>query len=228
MNGTLFVVATPIGNREDITLRALRILKEADIIAAEDTRHTGNLLKHFEIRKPLISCHQNSNPEKILHLLAEGKNVTLVTDAGTPGISDPGTKFVSIAIAEGYSVIPIPGASAFLTALSASGFPTNTFSFLGYAPQKKGRETFFRSLTEKDETLVFYESTHRIVKCVESLEKEIPHRQIILARELTKLHEEFLRGTPQEIQETITHIPEKQKGEFVVLIAPISFSRQRQ
>lgn len=222
-SGILFVVATPIGNREDITLRALRTLQEVDVIAAEDTRHTGNLLKHFEISKPIVSCHQNSNPEKILYLLAEGKSVALVTDAGTPGISDPGTKFVSATVSAGFSISSIPGASAFLTALSASGFPANTFSFLGYAPQKKGRETFFRSLREQKETVIFYESTHRILKCLESLVKEIPNRQIVVARELTKLHEEFLRGTPEDAQEVLKHSPEKQKGEFVVLVAPDRF-----
>lgn len=219
MIGKLSVVGTPIGNLADITLRAVETLQTADMIAAEDTRHAGILLKKYGISVPTVSFHQHSDPQKIITLLAAGKNVALISDAGTPGISDPGTRMVAEAIAAGFAVVPIPGPSALITALSAAGLPTDRFAFLGFVPHKKGRETFFRELIEIEYTTVFYESTHRILKCVEQMEKWIPERQIVLARELTKIHEEFLRGKPQDILNVFAQYPEKTKGEFVVLVA---------
>jgi 16S rRNA (cytidine1402-2'-O)-methyltransferase len=218
MKGTLYIVATPIGNMEDITYRAVRILQEADIIAAEDTRHTKKLFDRYNIHTPSISFHQHSDPKKILSLLEEGKNIALVSDAGTPGISDPGTALVSAAIKNNFSVSPLPGASAVITALCASGLPTNHFEFFGFLPQKKGRQTFYKNLQEKKCTAIFYESTHRIEKCAKEMCEFLPERKIVLARELTKMHEEFLRGTPEEILEIFQNEPVKQKGEFVVLV----------
>ena len=218
MKGVLYIVATPIGNREDITFRAVRILKEVDVIAAEDTRHSKKLFEHYHINTPTISFHQRSNPQKVLSLLAEGKNVALISDAGTPGISDPGTALVCAAIDAGFSVSPVPGCSAVITALCASGLSTHHFEFFGFLPQKKGRETFLKNLKEKKHTAIFYESTHRIEKCITQLQKFFPERKIVLARELTKMHEEFLRGTPAEILKILQTESIKQKGEFVVLI----------
>jgi 16S rRNA (cytidine1402-2'-O)-methyltransferase len=218
MSGTLSIVATPIGNREDITYRAVRILKEVDIIAAEDTRHAKKLFDCYNIHTPTISFHQHSHPQKILSLLQEGKNVALISDAGTPGISDPGTALVAAAIDANISVIPLPGASAVITALCGAGLPTNHFEFFGFLPQKKGRQTFYKNLQEKKHTTVFYESTHRIEKCVREMTEFLPERKIVLARELTKMHEEFLRGTPEEVLEILQTETVKQKGEFVVLV----------
>jgi 16S rRNA (cytidine1402-2'-O)-methyltransferase len=218
MNATLYVVGTPIGNREDVTFRAVRILKEVDCIAAEDTRHAKRILEKYHIETPTISFHAHSNPEKILSLLREGKNIALVSDAGTPGISDPGTKLIALAIEEGCIVSPLPGPSAVIAALCASGLPTDRFEFFGFLPQKKGRQTFYKNLIDCDHTAIFYESTHRIEKCVQEMHEYFPGRKIVLARELTKMYEEFLRGTPQEILDIFQEFPEKKKGEFVVLV----------
>lgn len=223
MKPTLYIVATPIGNLGDLSPRAINTLKEVDIIASEDTRHTKKLLMHFEIKTPSISFHAGSNPEKIINLLKEGKSIALVSDAGTPAISDPGVKLVSEAVKNGFLVSPIPGPSAFVSALSASGFPTNHFEFLGYFPHKKGREKILKGVSEKDHTIVFYESTHRILKFLKQASEIIPDRRIMLARELTKIYEEFLHGTPSEILEILEETPEKQKGEFTVVIGPKSF-----
>lgn len=218
MSGTLYVVATPIGNLGDITFRAIETLQAVDIIAAEDTRHAKKLLQKFNFSTPLISFHQHSNPEKILSLLREGKSIALISDAGTPGISDPGTVMISAAIAEGFSVSPLPGASAVITALCASSLPTNHFEFFGFLPQKKGRKTFFENLQQKEHTAIFYESTHRIEKCLKEMKEYLPERKIVLARELTKIYEEFLRGKAAEVLEIFEKTPEKKKGEFVVLV----------
>jgi 16S rRNA (cytidine1402-2'-O)-methyltransferase len=218
MSGTLFIVSTPIGNGEDITFRAVKMLKEVDIIAAEDTRHSKRLLQKWEVHTPLLSFHQHSNPEKVLSLLRKGKNVALISDAGTPGISDPGTNLVALSIAENIVVSPLPGPSAIISALCASGLPTNHFKFFGFLPQKKGRKTFFQNIAGITNTIIFYESTHRIEKCVREMCEYIPKRKIVLARELTKIYEEFLRGTPEEIYNIFQEFPEKKKGEFVVLI----------
>lgn len=215
----LYIVATPIGNLEDITLRAIRTLKEVDYIAAEDTRHSKILFDKYEIRKPTISFHAWSDDRKLqelIGLLKEGKNIALISDAGTPGISDPGYVLIKEAIAEGIQVVPIPGPSAFLTALAASGLPTHHFLYLGFLPMKKGRQTLLKFLQQEERTIVFYESPHRILKTLAELVTYFGDRPIVIARELTKIYEEFFRGTAQE---ALQHFQQKQpKGEFVIMI----------
>jgi 16S rRNA (cytidine1402-2'-O)-methyltransferase len=219
---TLYLVATPIGNLEDITLRALRTLKECDVIAAEDTRHTGQLLRHFEIAKPLISYfkfNESKRSEEILNRLGRGEKVALVTDAGTPGISDPGQRVVRAAIEAGFRVEAIPGACAAIVALAASGLPTDEFHFAGFLPHKSGqRAKELERLAALPGTIVLYESPYRIEKLLEELGALIPERHISVGRELTKKFEEFWRGRVREITETISK--RTLKGEFVVLIAP--------
>lgn len=220
MTGTLSVVATPIGNLEDITLRALRVLKEADYVLSEDTRVTGNLLKHHGIKTPLkrYDAHTSeSSHERILADLGAGKSIALVSDAGTPGISDPGVLLVAQARAAGVRVDAIPGPSAVTAAFSIAGISGNQFCFLGFAPQKKGRETFFRSLSTYDLPVMFFESTHRIMKTLEAL--QTVDRRVTVARELTKMHEEVVAGTPMEILQYFTEHPVKQKGEFVIIVS---------
>ncbi len=224
----LYIVATPIGNLEDITFRAVRTLKEADMIAAEDTRHAKILLNKYEIKTPLQSFHAHSDDKKLAYLMGElkaGKNIALITDAGTPGISDPGYVLINAAVKEGILVVPIPGPAAFLAALSASGLPTHRFVYLGFLPQKKGRQTLLNSLVGEERTIVFYESNHRIIKTLNELHSVFGTRQIVIARELTKIHEEYFHGTAAE---ALIHFggpdwnnPKKQKtpkGEFVVMI----------
>lgn len=222
----LSIVATPIGNLEDITLRALKTLKEADFIAAEDTRHVQILLKKYEIQKPTISFHAWSDDRKlqeIISMLKEGKNIALVSDAGTPGISDPGYALITAAIEAKIQVVPIPGPSAFLTALCASGLPIHHFTYYGFLPLKKGRQTMLNSIVEKEETIVFYESPHRIQKTLEELKERMPDRQMVVARELTKIFEEFFRGTVTEAAEYFQK--KSPKGEFVLMIAPAKPAR---
>jgi len=220
--GTLYLVATPIGNREDITLRALRVLRGCDVVAAEDTRRTGQLLKHFEISKPLLSCFQFNEAkrsEEIVERLRRGEKIALVTDAGTPGISDPGERVVKAAIAAGFRVEPVPGACALVAALTASGLPTDEFHFVGFLPHKSGqRRNKLESLKAVAGTLVFYESPYRIEKLLGELAEVFSGREVVLARELTKKFEEFLRSKPAELLE----IARKRslKGEFIVLVAP--------
>jgi 16S rRNA (cytidine1402-2'-O)-methyltransferase len=218
--GTLYLVATPIGNLEDITLRALRTLKECDIIAAEDTRRTGLLLKHFELSKPLISYFQFNEAkrsEQIIDRLRRGEKVALVTDAGTPGISDPGERVVKAVIAAGLRVEAVPGACALVTGLTASGLSTEEFHFVGFLPHKSGqRRTQLERLKTVSGTLVLYESPYRIGKLLTELAEVLPERKVVLARELTKKFEEFLRGTAAEI---IAQIGNRTlKGEFVVAV----------
>ncbi|MDQ3244917.1 MAG: 16S rRNA (cytidine(1402)-2'-O)-methyltransferase [bacterium] len=223
-----YVVATPIGNMGDITYRAIETLKDVDMILCEDTRETGKILHKYGIKKPTMSYHAQSKlakTEKIFELLDSGKDLALVSDAGTPGISDPGTMLVS-KIKEKYfdanesvKVIPIPGASAVITALSASGMPTHEFTFLGFLPHKKGRDTLFKEIAEAKRTMVFYESPHRILKTLESLTKFCPNKKVCLARELTKIYEEYKTGSPAELLEYLTQNPVHQKGEFTVLVA---------
>src|SRR3989338_2528968 len=195
----LYIVATPIGNLSDITLRALEILKSVDLIACEDTRHTKILLIYYKIEKPTISYHEHSKVQKIDYLVDElkkGKNIALVSDAGTPGISDPGNKFVEAAMKEGIQVIPIPGPSAVISALSISGFPSDSFIFYGFMPHKKGKQTLIKKIAQSDITSVFYESTHRIIKTLEMMKEIIGNeREIVVARELTKKFETIYRGT---------------------------------
>src|SRR5204862_5659468 len=221
MPGTLFLVATPIGNLEDITLRALRTLKECDVVAAEDTRHTGQLLKHFGISKPLLSYFQFNEAkrsEEIIERLRRGEKIALVTDAGSPGISDPGERVVNAAIAAGFRVEAVPGACALIAALTASGLPTDEFHFIGFLPHKSGqRRKQLESLKTFSGTLALYESPYRIEKLLGELNEVFPERQIVLARELTKKFEEFLRGKPAELLEVLKK--RSLKGEFVVLIS---------
>jgi len=219
---TLYLVATPIGNLEDITLRALRVLKECDIVAAEDTRHSGQLLKHFGISKPLLSYFQFNEAkrsEEIIERLRRGEKIALVTDAGSPGISDPGERVVKAATVAGFRVESIPGPSALVAALTASGLPTDEFHFIGFLPHKSGqRRHKLESLKNFDGTLVLYESPYRVEKLLGELSEVFPDRHIVLARELTKKFEEFLRGKPAEL----LALTQKRslKGEFVVLISP--------
>jgi 16S rRNA (cytidine1402-2'-O)-methyltransferase len=218
--GTLYLVATPIGNLEDITLRALRVLRECDVVAAEDTRRSGQLLKYFGISKPLLSYFQFNEAkrsEEILARLARGEKIALVTDAGSPGISDPGERVVRAAIAAGFRVEAIPGACALVAGITASGLPTDEFHFVGFLPHKSGqRKNKLESLKTVEGTLVFYESPYRIEKLLSELNAIFPEREVALARELTKKFEEFLRGKPAELLEVAQK--RKLKGEFVVLV----------
>lgn len=221
-NGTLYVVATPIGNAQDITIRAIEILSAVDVVACEDTRETGNLLGMHSIEaKKLTAYHAHSSQhveDSLLEELQGGATVALVTDRGTPLISDPGLRLVRRAIDEGITVVPIPGASAVIACLSAAGVATQSFWFRGFIPHKKGRETFLRTSLEHPETVVFYESSHRIVKCLEQLiDLGSGDRYIVVAREITKQYEEFLRGTASEILQALQNRPSV-KGEFVVCI----------
>jgi len=220
--GTLYLVATPIGNLEDITLRALRTLRECDVVAAEDTRHTGLLLKHFGISKPMLSYFQFNEAkrsEEILARLGRGEKIALATDAGSPGISDPGERVVRAAIEAGYRVEAVPGPCALVAALTASGLPSDEFHFAGFLPHKSGqRRSRLERLKEIDGTLILYESPYRIEKLLEELAEVMPERRVALARELTKKFEEYLRGTPAELIERVKKRPIR--GECVALIAP--------
>lgn len=226
---TLYLVATPIGNLEDITLRALRVLRECDVVAAEDTRRTGQLLRHFDISKPLLSYFQFNEArrsEELIERLRRGEKIALVTDAGSPGISDPGERVVKAAIAAGFRVEPVPGPCALVAALTASGLPTDEFHFVGFLPHKSGqRRNKLESLKPFAGTLVLYESPYRIEKLLAELSAVFPERETVLARELTKKFEEFLRGKPAELLETAKK--RRLKGEFVVLVAPADFSGGR-
>lgn len=220
---TLYLVATPIGNLEDITLRAIRVLKECDVVAAEDTRRSGQLLKHFGISKPLLSYFQFNEArrsEEIIERLRRGEKVALVTDAGSPGISDPGERVVKAAIAAGFRVEAVPGACALVAGLTASGLPTGEFHFIGFLPHKSGqRRNKLESLKAFEGTLVLYESPYRIEKLLGELNEVLPERQVVLARELTKKFEEFLRGKPAELLEQAKN--RSLKGEFVVMVSPV-------
>lgn len=219
--GILSIVATPIGNMEDITLRALRVLKEADYILCEDTRVTGKLLKRHEISVPLkrYDAHASeATHESVLKDLLDGKNIALVSDAGTPGVSDPGVLLVTRAREAGARVDAIPGASAITAAISIAGITGNQFAFLGYAPQKKGRETFFKSMMDYEIPVMFFESTHRIMKTLDALGKFVPNKKVSIGRELTKMHEEFISGTSAEMLAYFEANVDHQKGEFVVIV----------
>lgn len=223
--GTLYIVATPIGNLEDITLRALRILKEVDFILCEDTRTTGKLLSKYEIKNKTMSYHAHSTKNKenhIIELLKEGKNLALVSDAGTPCISDPGVMLVNNVYEEFKDkarIVPIPGASALISAISACGISTANFTFLGFLPHKKGRETIFAKISESEYASVFYESTHRLLKTLSSLEKILDEdRTVVVAREITKKFEEIKRGSISNLLNFFTDNTQKQKGEFVIIV----------
>jgi len=224
--GTLYIVATPIGNLEDITLRAIRILGEVDIILCEDTRTTKHLLNKYNINTKTISYHAHSTDAKesiIINYLKEGKNLALVSDAGTPCISDPGVLLVANIRKEfgvDAKVVPIPGPSALISALCASGISSAEFVFLGFLPHKKGRETLFKEIANSKRVMVFYESTHRILKTLSSLDIYSPNYKVMIAREITKQFEEFVDGTPKELLDYFNNNPVKQKGEFVVIVEP--------
>jgi 16S rRNA (cytidine1402-2'-O)-methyltransferase len=224
MPGVLYVVATPIGNLEDMTLRALRVLKEADLIAAEDTRHTRRLLNHYGIRTPLTSYHEHNETEKARSLvkrLCAGNTVALVSDAGTPAISDPGYDLVRVAVEAGVPVVPVPGPSALTAVLSAGGLPTDRFVFEGFLPARKGeRRERLTSLREEGRTLVFYEAPHRLKEALADLAEIFGPRDIVLARELTKVHEEFMRGPIDEVISRLAH--QEPRGEVVVVVRGFS------
>ncbi|HHU90553.1 MAG TPA: 16S rRNA (cytidine(1402)-2'-O)-methyltransferase [Clostridiaceae bacterium] len=218
--GTLYMVATPIGNLEDITYRAVRILSEVDLIAAEDTRHSLRLLNHLGIKKPLISYHDNnriSRAEELVSKLKNGQNIALISDAGMPGISDPGEELVALAVSQGIVVTAVPGCSASLTALVLSGLPSGRFAFEGFLPQKRNdRVKFLESIKYEDRTIIFYEGPHRIRKTLEDILKVFGDRRCSILRELTKLHEEAIRGT---VSDVVSHFEDKEpRGEFVIVV----------
>lgn len=227
-SGILYIVATPIGNLEDITFRAVRTLAEADLVVCEDTRVTKKLLDYFEIQTPAVSFYRNlrkggsTKPvpklEFLLEELKAGKSLALVTDAGTPGISDPGNQLVAAAIEEQIAVIPVPGVSALTTLASVSGIDMGEFVFLGFPPHKKGRETFFKRAVEFSMPVMYYESPHRVMKNLELLQELGSGKKIILGRELTKMFEEIVRGTVSETLEYFQQNPGKVKGEFVIIV----------
>jgi 16S rRNA (cytidine1402-2'-O)-methyltransferase len=216
--GALYIVATPIGNLEDISSRAIKTLQAADLIACEDTRHTMKLLSHFGIQKPLTSYHDFNEQEKAIELgtrIKAGMNVALVSDAGMPAVSDPGYRLVRFCRENGVSVIAIPGANAAITALAASGLPSDEFLFVGFLPPKKGaRRTKLESLKLNPATIVFYEAPHRIADTLTDLQEVLGDREVCIARELTKLHEEYLWGRLSEVRDRV-----KELGEFVVVVA---------
>ena len=218
MTGNLYLVATPIGNLEDITLRAMRTLKEADIIVAEDTRHTLQLLNHLEISKPLMSYQRHSNEKKIIEIInkiLEGNNIALVTDAGTPGISDPGEEIVKEAIKNNIKVTPIPGACALICALISSGLDTKEFTFLGFLPMNnKNRKEKLKEIKFSTNTIILYEAPHKLKETLRDLKEILGNRKIVLAHEMTKIHESFEFGTVKEFIEKIS----EPKGEYVIII----------
>jgi 16S rRNA (cytidine1402-2'-O)-methyltransferase len=221
MPGVLYLVATPIGNLEDITYRAVRILSEADLIACEDTRQSRKLLDRYGIAKPTVSYHEHNEAERAEDLAARlrgGAVIALITDAGMPLVSDPGYRLVRAALDSGIAVVPIPGASAALTALAASGLPTDAFHFGGFLPHKPGqRLKALEAIADEPATVIFYEAPHRIVETLEAVEQVLGARPIVVARELTKLHEEFLRGTAAELRATLA-ARDSVKGEITLLI----------
>jgi 16S rRNA (cytidine1402-2'-O)-methyltransferase len=222
--GSLHIVATPIGNLEDITFRAVRILKEVDFIACEDTRVTKILLDKFEIKNNLISLNAKSESRKsemVINRIMKGESCALVSDAGTPTISDPGVRLVNEAIKKDIEIVGIPGASAVILALSISGLPTDSFVFEGFLPQKKGRQKQLKALAEEPRTIILYESTYRIEKLLKELCEYMPQRLIVVHRELTKMFEESWRGFPEQL---LNDLPERtNKGEFVVILAPLNW-----
>ena len=226
MKGKLYLVATPIGNLEDITIRALKVLEEVDLIAAEDTRHTLKLLNHFDISKPLISYYkqnENTKSEILIEKLLNGENIAVVSDAGTPGISDPGEKIVKAAIKNNIEIVPIPGACAFVNALIASGFSTKEFCFCGFlSTTNKEKKEKLEELKTETKTIILYEAPHKLKKTLEEIYEILGNREIVLAREITKIHEEFIRGKMADIiGQDIEY-----RGEFVILIEGSKISKK--
>jgi len=219
---TLYIIATPIGNLEDMTYRAVRILGEVDLVAAEDTRHSLKLLTHFGISKSMTSYfdhNQQFKGERILNMLRQGKSVALISDAGTPCISDPGYQLVRDAVAEGIPVIPVPGACAAVAALSASGLPSDNFTFAGFPPSRQGkRRSFLKEMANLPGTLVLYEAPHRLEETLRDMLEVLGERHVVVARELTKIYEELIRGSVSQVLETVSQ--GKVRGEIVILIEP--------
>lgn len=218
MSGKLYLVATPIGNLEDITLRAINILKNVDVIAAEDTRHSLKLLNHLEINKPLISYHRHNEDTKtelLINRLKNGEDIAIITDAGTPGISDPGEEVVKEAINNNIQVIPIPGACALINALIASGLNTKEFVFYGFLPlNKKNRKNIIDNIKKENKTIILYEAPHKLIKTLEDMKKELGNIDCVIAKELTKIHESFIRGSIEKVLEEIG----EPKGEYIILL----------
>jgi 16S rRNA (cytidine1402-2'-O)-methyltransferase len=224
MQNSLYVVSTPIGNLKDITLRALEVLKDVDFVACEDTRVTGFLLNHYEINKELISLNVNNESQKTEYLLdriINGESCALLSDAGTPTISDPGIRLISAAIRKGINIITVPGPSALTAALTISGLPTDSFVFEGFIPQKKGRQKKLKELSGEPRTIIIYESVYRILKLLNELNDYMPGRLLVVCREMTKKFEEVWRGYPGDILESIDN--KTLKGEFVIVIAPLDW-----
>ncbi len=221
MAGTLYMVATPIGNLGDVSARVQEVLRSVSLVACEDTRVTAKLLAHFDISKPLAALHHHS-PERIVRGLVErlaaGEDIAYASDAGTPGLADPGGKLVESAVSAGITVVPVPGPSAVTAVLSVAGLPANQYIFLGYPPHKKGRQAFFREASECSHAVVFFESTHRIIKTLTELGRAIGERKLVVGRELTKLHETVYRGSEAEIRAQLEQT--STKGEFVIVVAP--------
>lgn len=220
----LYIIPTPIGNLEDITLRALRILKEVDLVLCEDTRETRKLLNHYDIKTMTEAYHAQSKLSKIdsiIAMLRDGRNIALVSDAGTPAISDPGSLLVKRVREElpDLKIESLPGPSALTSAFAASGVVGGEFTFLGFLPHKKGRETLFREIARSERPYVFYESPHRLIKCIESLEKFASEKRVFVAKEISKLFEEYIVGTPKEVLEFLDMHPDKVRGEFVVIVS---------
>lgn len=229
--GTLYLIPTPVGNMEDMTMRAIRLLKEADVILCEDTRTSGILLKHFDIHRPLMSHHkfnEHGTSAGIVERLKGGQNICLITDAGTPGISDPGFFLVREAAAADIDIYTLPGATAFVPALVSSGLPCDRFCFEGFLPQKKGRQTRLQMLSTEERTMIFYESPFRLVKTLQQFAEHFgAERNVSVCREISKVHEESVRGTLTEVIEHFTAIPPK--GEIVIVVAgaaPVSRAKQ--
>ena len=224
MQNSLYIVSTPIGNLKDITLRALDVLREVDFVACEDTRVTGFLLNHYEIKKELVSLNANNESQKsdyILDRIENGESCALVTDAGTPAISDPGIRLISAAVGRNINITSIPGPSAVTAALTLSGLPTDSFVFEGFIPQKKGRQKKLKELSEEQRTIVIYESVYRIEKLINELKEYMPGRLIVICREMTKKFEEVWRGYPDDILDKLNE--KTVRGEFVVVIAPLDW-----
>ncbi|MDD2785687.1 MAG: 16S rRNA (cytidine(1402)-2'-O)-methyltransferase [Patescibacteria group bacterium] len=222
MQGSLYIVATPIGNLKDLTIRAKETLESVDVVVCEDTRVTSKLMASIGAKKTLLAINQHADDKRlssVVSRLLKGENIAYVSDAGTPGVNDPGGKLVEEALKEGITVVPVPGASALTAAISVCAFPMERFTYLGFAPHKKGRQTFFKEIAEREDASIFFESTHRLLKALESLTEVLGEKRLVfVGRELTKLHETLYRGTASEVLDAIKATSDK--GEAVIVIAP--------